>query len=321
MVPHLFPVPPIGVGTPGVESLPGYVSRLAGEHMLQPHFLFRELQRVCPDFDDGLLDPKFFATDARRVDGTFGAGPKLADVLAGATGVADVQTLGMRRWHDVLDPKHKSLFKPVRSWCPECHAERAMNGEPPYEPLLWHIDGVMHCHAHRTRLRTECPSCGSAQPMLAQYGWLFTCPVCDGALAAAGSDDRSVQELGPEERFRMDAVGRLLARHNAGEPRPTRAGFVQRLHEAWDMHGSELGRTNPTLKRSVRDNVYRWRQPRHRPTLGGVLRFSRCTDVDLVWLLDGHGGMHWTPGGGGGAALEDVAPFPLPAGASGVTMR
>ncbi len=320
MVSHLYPVAPVGAGTPGVESLRGYVARLAGEHLLQPHFLFRELKRVYPDFDDGLLDPKFFATDARRVNGNCGSGGRLADVLAEATGVQAVRTLGMRRWRDVLDPRQKSLFKPVRAWCPECHVERAMHGEPPYEPLLWSMDGVAHCPAHRTRLRTECPRCGSPQPMLPQYGWLSTCSVCDGALGAAGSDDRSVQRLGRAERFRIEAVGRLLARHDADEPRPAWTGFVKRLQEAWRAHGAGTGCTDPELKRSVRDNVYRWRLPRHRPTLGGALRFSRCTGVDLVWLLDGHGSMQAARDGDSGVALEDAAPFE-PGHGPGATMH
>lgn len=320
MVSHLYPVNPIGIGTPGVESLTGYVTRLAGEHLLQPHYLIRAMRRLRPGLQAGFQDPKFFATDARRIDGTCASGRKLADVLADLTGQHEVRSLTLSRWADILDPKQKALFKSIRAWCPECHVARTIRGESPYEPMLWKMAGIKHCHVHRTRLRTTCPNCGEGQPMLPQYGWLVICLLCEAYLGAAGEDCRDVNAVEEGERSLLKSIGRLLMRHNAKEVPPTRKGFVLRVTHAWNRHCKRERRVSEELGKAVRDNMYRWRHRRHRPTLKAVLRFAGFTNVDVVWLLDGHGRMdgHCEPNED--ERIDLTAPFSLHDGFS-ETMR
>ena len=292
MVPYLYPVPPIGIGTPGVESLTGYVTRLAGEHLLHPHVLIREVRRVARQaLGRAFADPEFFQVHARRVDGTCESGRRLADVLADLTGQPEVRSLTMARWSDVLDPSQKFLFKLHRAWCPECHVERTMQGKPPYEPLLWKLSEVAHCHRHGTRLRTECPECRADQSTIPQYGWLTLCQKCGDFLGMEGEDDRDPELPDPKERHRIESFGRLLGRHNATEERPTQPEWQDRVSRAWERSSFPEMQAPDRLREAVRDNVHRWRKPRHRPTLRTASRFAALAEVDLVWLLDGHGEM------------------------------
>ena len=292
MVSHLYPVAPIGVGTPGVESLTGYVTRLAGEHLLHPHVLIREVRRVAGKaLGRAFADHAFFQVHARRVDGTCESGRRLADVLADLTGQPEVRSLTMARWSDVLDPSQKFLFKPHRAWCPECHVERTMQGKPPYEPLLWKLSGVAHCHRHGTRLRTECPECGADQPPIPQYGWLTLCPKCDALLGMEGEDDRDPELRDLKEQHRIESLGRLLEQHNAMEERPTQQEWQHRVSWAWFRCQASETQEPDDLRKAVQDNMYRWRTARYQPTLGFAYRFAAFTGVNLVWLLDGHGEM------------------------------
>ncbi len=118
---YLYHLPPIGVGTPFVESLTGYIARLAFEHCLSPGTLIaREIvPRMTIHKDKGnghsllgvghLINMMGVCTrDVRRI-------------VEELTLRQDLEPLTLFRWANVVSDDN--LCRTHRAWCPVCYHE------------------------------------------------------------------------------------------------------------------------------------------------------------------------------------------------------
>lgn len=171
----LFPLEPIGIGTPFVESLTSYISRLAAVHAVNVSDLVGYLLADCvpPDL------PIISARDRRgRTGSGFKPGTHAINGLAedARRWIIAVETATDRRDLRLLTLTplkqafcKQSLFRKDQAWCPECFREWRQTGEPVYLPLSWHLRMVTICLKHRRPLDTVCPHCGKGSgPLFAQ---------------------------------------------------------------------------------------------------------------------------------------------------------
>jgi AraC-like DNA-binding protein len=172
---RLYPLEPIGVGTPFVESLTGYVARLAEVHATSVSslvgFVLAEYSppggpiiswrtkktRVGTGFKPGTHAINGIAEDARR----------WIFATEAATCRSDLRFLTLSPLRQIFCKQR--LLRVVQAWCPHCLEEWRQRGQPVYLPLAWNLQHVTACAWHWTDLVEICPYChGCFGPLFAK---------------------------------------------------------------------------------------------------------------------------------------------------------
>ena len=210
---HLYHLQPIGVGSAYVESLTGYIARLAEAHSVATGALLSlELRsRVLPGSGTPSTEQKrplnsSFIYDAHILNGLGECPRQWAHVLESLTGRVSLHCLTMLNWGQVIS--NCDLLRRVRAWCPHCYDSWRSANQRIYEPLLWNICAVTVCSIHGRPLERCCPQCKRESPLLtskARPGYCYRCRRWLGAPVhpeAAAYDD-------PAELNLTNAVGEL----------------------------------------------------------------------------------------------------------------
>lgn len=215
---RLYHLAPIGLGTYEVESLTGYVSRLAQAHSVLPLTLVR--QEIMPYWSK-ISRPQSLAAlwekQALALNGTRKSAEEWVRILEKLTLRQDLGFLTMLPWSSVLS--NYGLLRHERAWCPTCYQQWQAKGQVIYEPLLWALEVVEVCPHHQQPLIKQCPNltCQRQLPLLASQiqpgycsrclSWLGTSsPIfLNGSESTAKSTDRTWEE------WSARVMGELLA--------------------------------------------------------------------------------------------------------------
>lgn len=232
---RLYALAPVGIGTPAVESLTGYLARLAAAHGVIVRRLVES--EILPLLGRSyLLSPEGMGrsssfwqhSETRALNGTGRLARDLAQVLETLTLRDDLRWLTLRSWAEVLPVR--GLLRRQRAWCPACYEEWQQAGVGPYEPLLWTLAPMSVCLRHQRRLQHTCPhsACCRALPLLGPRSRPGFCSACgrwlgsllDERVGDAGAlTDRELRA----QRWAGEALGELLAKAPGLSPSPTRA--------------------------------------------------------------------------------------------------
>lgn len=158
---------PNALGTPLVESLTGYVARLAESHCVPTGILI--LSKIAPLVKEGYvfagreggINP-IFGSGTRALNGTGAMAANLVQAIEALTLCSDLRFLTMLPWAEVLPAR--DLPKTVHAWCPICYEEWRSSGRMIYEPLLWSLAVVTICPTYVKPLCTQCPHCQKQLP-------------------------------------------------------------------------------------------------------------------------------------------------------------
>ena len=189
---YLYPIAPLGVGTGAVESLTGYISRLAAAHAVKTGTLIRhELRSRIPCTKgvwEGRVPRNFshcsFYLDAHSLNGVGTRARAWVSLLERLTCLPRLDLLTMLPWADTLSCVR--LLRTRRMWCPFCYGVEGCSAQPPYERLLWALQVVTACSAHRRALESICPFCGRPQYVLSFRSRPGYCSRCNRWLGRAG---------------------------------------------------------------------------------------------------------------------------------------
>lgn len=216
---RLFPLEPVGVGTPYVESLTGYVSRLAAAHCVKPErLLISEVAPLASGKYLSTINSAAFANTASHLSDTLNGPNRISaecvSVMERLTGRQDLAFLTMHRLAGVLS-NHK-LVRHERAWCPSCYEEQAAAGLEVYDQLLWSFSDVRVCPRHSRPLCYECPRCGSRFSWLGPNARVAHCAKCEEWLGHPPGEPPGGDGCPPAEDVRAEAtvseaVGALLA--------------------------------------------------------------------------------------------------------------
>lgn len=204
---RLHALSPVGIGTPFVESLAGYISRIAlSYHVATGTLVTREIIYVI---NNGIprqgVDDVPGGQDAwDGVSSLSKLSEKWVRALEILTGRADFRFLTMLTWSHVLSPRR--IMREVRYWCPECYQEAFEKGQDVYEQLLWLVDQVVTCPIHHKPLVATCPSCGRGQRPLARNSRPGYCGKCHAWLGLI----RKCPNSSSWDLWRAEVVGQLL---------------------------------------------------------------------------------------------------------------
>ena len=176
-----FPgIGPLGLETPAVESLTGYVVRVANAFAVPPKVLFAHaLESAFTDYSPTTAFSGRTRTYARTANGAGHAAERTAmavRLLTGATNAERLSCLGIARMFGFGE---RGLLAPGRRWCAECWRE----DEEPYDRKLWWLAVVEACPVHKCLLQDRCDVCGRTQQSLTDGVRLAVCSFCGHPLA------------------------------------------------------------------------------------------------------------------------------------------
>ncbi len=292
----LYPLRPIGInaweGGIGVESLTGYIARLAREHCLPTGVVVRDyLSPVLTCMGVGGRQATSLQWKmAHLIDGTGDVARDTTRLLCGLTGRADLDRLSMLPWAGAIPAR--SLLRRKRAWCPDCYRAWEAAGIPAYDPLIWTIEAVTACHRHHRPLRALCPNprCRRAVPVLAfraSPGRCAHCGVWLGEEDARDEGEAQGDEGMREHVARAAAVAELLASTATMAPLSSRENVAHAVGRL-ARRGVE-GRV-PNIARTLDlspGTLQSWYQGRRLPTLPALLHLSAGLGLSPLAFLTG----------------------------------
>ncbi len=224
-IPHLPPrsrlyrLEPIGIGTPYVESLTGYIARLAETHCVTPKDLIMREIIPAQSQNGPILNyyyrlTKFWNENALTLNGISPIARQWVERLQSLTSCENLHFLTMLTWCEVIGIN--KLLRHTKAWCPACYEEWRQTHHVVYEPLLWALSSVTTCLKHRQLLVTLCPQCQKSSPLLTQImrpGYCSHCRLWLGnALMPQTMETTSNDREGLNHHYWVaEVVGELLA--------------------------------------------------------------------------------------------------------------
>lgn len=202
---------PLGVGSPYVESLTGYIARLAAAHSVSPGTLVSHelLSRIRAASPAPIAETSTtFIYESQVLNGTGETSRKWVQLLQRLTGVSLLDKLTLLTWQQVIS--QQSLFRRTRAWCPSCYEGWRQAKLPIYEPLLWTIRSVSHCPLHRRALKEQCPQCHRTMHPLSARSRPGYCSRCRGWLGESGTLAATANEVN-RDGAAAEGVGELLS--------------------------------------------------------------------------------------------------------------
>jgi hypothetical protein len=229
---YFYSLQPLQVGSPRVESLTSYVTRLAEAHDVSPGILLS--RELIPTVREAFHR---HAYRNREPDSTFiyrsytlnGVGQRAQDwvtALENLTGIRSLKTLTMTPWSPVIS--ERGLIRPRRAWCPRCYEDWRDLGQPVYEPLLWSIREVSICPTHEISLKDRCPHCNQQLQITAKCR-PGHCSRCRQWLGMKESPSDVPTGAGTTSSFVANGIGELLATAANSTVTPSREHFLSNV--------------------------------------------------------------------------------------------
>lgn len=293
--PHskLYALEPLGLGTPNIESLTSYVSRLAAAHSVSLRAL--AIQELLPLLKcDYLSNPSrnnldaFWIEAARALNGTGAFARDWTLALKHLTLRKDLHFLTLLPWAAVLTQQR--LLRITRAWCPDCFVEWRAAGQPIYEPLLWNVSPVSLCLRHQRTLCGRCPypDCHATLPVLASHFRPGYCSRCSRWLGVV--TDPPVPAWTTEQwRWQIwmtETVGELVSHNIDLTATPPHLENITALITAAreQIANGSIQNLAKSLQLSRR-TVNAWRSGQQIPQMESLMRLCYCCGVSLYGLL------------------------------------
>jgi DNA-binding Lrp family transcriptional regulator len=171
---RLYSLEPIGIGSPFVESLSGYIARLADAHSISVgNLVGRELSvlasspLVHPSREQSASDSHGFCARSYAINGMGEASKRWVEAVEAGTMRADLRFLTLLPFENAF--WSHALFRYCRVWCPACYEDSRAGGRIVHEPLLWAFKLATFCPQHRQPLEKVCPHCFRPQKPLSVF--------------------------------------------------------------------------------------------------------------------------------------------------------
>lgn len=157
---HLYPLPPIGIGTVRVESFISYLSRLAQAHRVTGSCLYARLLYPLCQWGEAWARH----TEITRAYSSFYAlqgmterTKRVVRILEIVTCQPNLMSLTTHTWNALLD--QPLATRKCRAWCSACYAEWRATQSIVYDPLSWSLQMIKVCSRHKRWLESICPHC------------------------------------------------------------------------------------------------------------------------------------------------------------------
>lgn len=241
---RLYSLAPLGLGMPLVESLTGYIARLATTHKLPTGTLFGRM--VAPLINKPYIIGRRPGGFSKSLDKSvqamngFGVMAQAAvQALEELTLREDLRYLTLLSYQGVFS--HRFLLYTHRVWCSVCYETWADAHQPIYEPLLWSLKPMTICPVHQCRLRSQCPKCKKQLSPLSERSRPGYCSKCNQWL---GEKSQKVDQSPAEDETEIQVwiakmIGELLATAPQLSDEPTMSVVSQTIEALIQAAGSQ----------------------------------------------------------------------------------
>lgn len=284
---RLYALEPVGVGTPLVESLSGYVARLAEAHSVSVGDLVGLVLSDIPNPKGTVIPPAAkagrrgghgFRVCSYTINGVTERAMTWVHALEAATSRHDLQYLTLLPFRRAL-PDH--LFHRHRAWCSLCYEQWRLNSQTVYEPLLWAIKTSSYCLVHQRPLSHDCPHCGRSLNPLSVFSRPGYCERCGGWLGSPHADRDQPPPAEENQTWTCTEVGSLLPLLPLVDAVAARESLRRTLTVYLEevAGGNVLAFTDYT--RCPGPMLHSWLAGAAVPRLENLLRISRYLNVPL----------------------------------------
>ncbi len=287
---RLYNLSPIGVGTPMVESLTGYIARLAEAHCVSSGLLYwKEIKALAGKgniFSFRVTGDGGYST--HTINGHGSPAADFVRVMEVLTGRRDLRYLTLLTWAQVL-PGH-SLLRRWRAWCERCFQAWLQAKQPIYEPLLWTTYAVNICPYHRCKLRDTCPYCARRIGPLDWRSRPGYCSQCERALVGTEQASSSEELAGGELMWATwvaTAFGDLISAAPSIASPPTKECLAQTIGKCIERTSSGNASAFARIMQAGRGDVSRWRRGKALPRLPLLLDMAFRVGASLMDFLLG----------------------------------
>jgi hypothetical protein len=286
---RLYHLRPIGIGTPYVESLTGYIARLAEEHCLSTGILV--LSEIASFLKEGYIFngkegglDQIFANQTKALNGMGKWVVNLIEALEALTFNNDLRFMTMLTWVQVLP--NRNLLRPVRAWCPHCYEHWRTNNEIIYEPLLWSLNDVAICLHHYQYLSTLCPHCFKENRLLAWRSRPGYCSKCGGWFGSSSNlelvDNVKISQTELEwQNWVTHNLGDLIAATPNLYP-PVKEKISQTLSAYANVFANGNIAVFAQMIGMGRFQTHRWCTGKSLPTIDALLQICFRLDISLL---------------------------------------
>lgn len=296
---RLYPISPIGLDTPYIESLTSYLCRLATTHNVSFGSFYELL--LIPNLNKAYLTTPAHLSPASTLTGSFrnrmnninGIG-KLSQewrgILEKLTLRSDLRSLSLTALSNVTP--HWKLLRTFQAWCPACYEEMLQAKQTIYQPLLWAISVVDICTRHYRPLVDRCSNCHRQLLPLTRQVQLGYCSRCGYWLGERFDAGNIVNAPMNEEEqswrlFVANSVGELIVALPNMSRLPTKMTAMEALHECIKISTGGVITQFAKLIRKHLMTVYGWYRGKVKIPLPDLIRICYCLDLSIVDFLNG----------------------------------
>lgn len=283
---RLYSLEPIGVGTGWVESLTGYLARLATAHCVPTSALL--CKEIVPNLRGISLATRnryaeLFGGIGVSLNGNNNTGRTMIRTVESLTGRQEIERMTMQFCGTTIT--HKGMLRDHQAWCPDCLSDKQKNGLPIYNPLLWSLATVTICEVHKMPLQELCPNCKKKHRPL---DWRSRPGYCSKCQHWLGSNFESLRKSGSaNELNKWDFYSSEQTRYfiEQGPPLIGRASgfcFGKNLNFilAAKFEGITQGLAN--VLQQTRGTIRDWIAGKQNPKLGSILQVSYTLGLNVI---------------------------------------
>lgn len=293
---RLYQLEPVGVGTPYVESLTGYIARLCESHSVLPGVLIS--REIAP-----LIKKIFIKQSTSRglralfdrataLNGTGDMAIDLVQVLQELTLRNDLNFLTLLFWGEIIPSRN--LFRAKRAWCPYCYEEWRIGNKMIYEPLLWAVTSVKVCPHHGEHLCDQCPHCHQRLPLLSWRSRPGYCSNCDEWLGMNLVAEPSTKLVDSEvlsgdelqwQSWVVKVIGELIACAPSFESSPPKENIAKSLSLVINIVTEGNIAAFARLLEIPKNTLWMWQTGKALPQLDIWLKICYRLEISLLDFL------------------------------------
>lgn len=203
----LYNLEPMGLGTPYIEGMNSYLSRLAVSHNISIRSLLQYI--IYPQLEVNYYEIINKKRNSKFLNGNDSITIKFIDILEKLTTRKDLSYLTLKNWRGITNKNTLSCY---RKWCPYCLNEMKNENNIIYHPLLWSINCIQMCTNHKVTLSCVCHLCGKLQYLISNSGGQGICYSCKAWLGLE-LNDKVTNDNSKDNEFEYwmaNSVGEML---------------------------------------------------------------------------------------------------------------
>lgn len=282
---QLYSLTPVGIGTPKVESLTSYISRLAHAHCVYPGILMERIVQPAIGKKQSSAKIHKIYSFTSAINGTGVMATDVVNVIEKLTHQKNLLFLTLANFSRLF-PSRNLLHKD-KKWCPYCYEDWRQNFKSIYEPLIWKFKVVTVCNTHKVILQEFCPQCNKKNYHLSWKDRPGYCSQCHQWLGALKKYDQKLINLEEHHTINWD----LWVENNIQEL--LEKNFVDKilwlndtLSKSLNLYAqSEAGGNVAALARKLqmpKNTVWMWCKNKTQPSLENLLHICYRLETS-VW--------------------------------------